>query len=206
MEFFVWGRDRPGGFDVKVKLNEEHWAFMDEYADQLIARGPTLTSHDDDAETTGSLHIVDLPDEDAVRAFAFEEPYYRAGAFESVELYRFHNRSARTMWDFTDAVPDYHRYLVLTNDTSAATPSQHFIVSGDLFPLDGQTQVGQAALVEAPTPEAAVRPAPQRNRSPPLGIRRPTLSRVRPSGRGSGGGWRLGLLGCGLVPGRRAGS
>ena len=156
MEFFVWGRDRPGGFDVKVKLNEEHWVFMDAYADQLIARGPTLPSHDDDAETTGSLHIVELPDEDAVRAFAFEEPYYRAGAFESVDIYRFHNRSARTMWDFTDAVADYHRYLVLSTDTSAVTPTQHFIVYGDLLTLDGQTQVGQAALVEAPTPEAAV--------------------------------------------------
>jgi len=155
MEFFVWGRDRAGGYEIKVSLNEEHWAFMDGYGKQLIARGPTLTGHDDDAETTGSLHIVDLRDEDAVRAFAFEEPYYRAGAFESVDIYRFHNRSGRTMWDFTDAVADYHRYLVITTDTSAVTPTEHFIVYGDLFTLDGQTQVGQAALLEAPTPEAA---------------------------------------------------
>lgn len=146
----MWGRDAVGGYQIKVGLNEEHWAFMDGYGGQLIARGPTLTGHDDDAETTGSLHIVDLPDEDAVRAFAFEEPYYLAGAFETVELYRFHNRSGRTMWEFTNAVADYHRYLVVTTDTSAATPSPHFIVCGDLFTLDGASPAGQAALVEAP--------------------------------------------------------
>jgi uncharacterized protein YciI len=155
MEFFVWGHDRPGGYEIKLGLTEEHWSFMDGYGEQLIARGPTLTGHDDDAETTGSLHIVDLPDEDAVRAFAFDEPYYRAGAFEAVDLYRFHNHSARTMWDFTNAVPAYHRYLVITTDTSATTPSAHFIVYGDLLTLDGQTRVGQAALVEAPTQQAA---------------------------------------------------
>ncbi|MEI8410529.1 MULTISPECIES: YciI family protein [unclassified Kribbella] len=155
MEFFVWGRDRVGGYDIKVRLNEEHWAFMDGYGEQLIARGPTLTGHEDDAETTGSLHIVDLPDEDAVLRFAFEEPYYRAGAFESVELYRFHNRAGRTMWDFTNAVAEFNRYLVITTDASAATPSEHFIVYGDLLTLDGQTPVGQAALLEAPTLEAA---------------------------------------------------
>ncbi len=153
MEFFVWGRDRPGGYEIKVALNEEHWAFMDGYAEQLIARGPTLTGHDEDAETTGSLHIVELPDEDAVRAFAFDEPYYRAGAFASVDIYRFHNHSARTMWDFTNAVDTYHRYLVLTTSTTPATPSSHFILYGDLLILD--TPVGQAALVEGPTPEAA---------------------------------------------------
>ena len=155
VEFFVWGRDRPGGFDIKMGLNEEHWAFMDGYGERMIARGPTLTGHDEDAETTGSLHIVDLPDEDAVRAFAFEEPYYRAGAFEFVDLYGFHNHSGRTMWDFTNAVADYDRYLVVTTDTSAATASDHFIVHGDLLTLDGHTHVGQAALLEAPTPQAA---------------------------------------------------
>lgn len=154
MQYFVWGRDRPGGFGIKVALTEEHWSFMDGYADQLIARGPTLTGHDDDAETTGSLHIVDLPDEAAVRAFAFDEPYYRAGAFERVDLYRFHNHTGATMWDFANAVPDYHRYLVITTDPTPITPTDHVILYGALFTLD-ETPSGQAALVEAPTPEAA---------------------------------------------------
>ena len=87
MEYFVYGQDRPGSGDLKGKLTEEHWAFMDGYGDALIARGPTLT--EDREASTGSLHIVDLPDVEAARAFAYEEPYYRGGAFDSVLLCRF---------------------------------------------------------------------------------------------------------------------
>ena len=154
MEYFVHGRDRPGSGDLKVRLTEEHWAFMDGYADALIARGPTLT--EDRKESTGSLHIIDLPDVDAVRAFAYEEPYYRAGAFQSVLICRFHNHHpGRTMWDFANVVEGYGRYLVRTEDASRPLTSDHLIVYGDLLSLDSETHLGRAALVEAPDRSAA---------------------------------------------------
>ncbi|TDW88798.1 YciI family protein [Kribbella sp. VKM Ac-2566] len=152
MEYFVYGRDKPDGFEIKVALKEEHWAFMDEYADRLIARGPTLT--DDRERTTGSLHIVVLPDDEAAGRFAYDEPYYRAGAFETVEVQRFHNHNpGRTMWDFATAVEGYNRYLVLTKDAARPLTSDHLIMYGDL--LTDDSHVGRAALVEAPSPEAA---------------------------------------------------
>ena len=40
-------------------LTEEHWSYMDRFADGMLARGPTLAP---DRETwTGSIHIVELP-------------------------------------------------------------------------------------------------------------------------------------------------
>lgn len=154
MEYFVYGRDRPGGFGVKVRLNEEHWAFMDGYGEQLIARGPTLSA--DGEETTGSLHIVELPDLEAAQRFAYDEPYYRAGAFEEVLLYGFRNLSGRTMWEFTDAVDGYGRFLVITMGETEPVTSKHLIVYGDLLSLDGEARIGWAATVEAPSEEAAV--------------------------------------------------
>jgi len=154
VEYFVYGRDEPGGFDIKVRLNEEHWTFMDGYAGELIARGPTLT--EDGEKTTGSLHIVDLPDADAVRTFAYDEPYYRAGAFESVRIHRFHNHlPGRTMWNFATAVEGFGRYLILTQDESRPLTSDHLIMYGDLRALDDHRHLGRAALVEAPDPAAA---------------------------------------------------
>jgi uncharacterized protein YciI len=150
-QYFVYGRDRADSGDLKGELTEAHWAFMDRYAEALIARGPTLT--EDREESTGSLHIVDLPDAEALRVFAYEEPYYVGGAFETVEFYRFHNHTARTMWEFSTPVADYNRYLVLTKDESRPVTSEHLIVYGDL--LDGDTHVGRAALVEASTAAAA---------------------------------------------------
>ncbi|MEU0571706.1 YciI family protein [Nonomuraea sp. NPDC005983] len=157
MEYFVYGRDRPGAFELKVSLNDDHWSFMDGYGELLVARGPTLTGDGDEAESTGSLHIVDLPNAEAARTFAYEEPYYRAGVFESVLLCRFHNVLGRTMWDFTEAVDGYGRFLVITTDESDPAPvtSKHLIVYGDLLALDGEARLGRAALVEAPDHEAA---------------------------------------------------
>jgi len=153
VEYFVYGWDRSGSGDLKARMTEEHWAFMDGYADGLIARGPTLT--EDREESTGSLHIVDLPDVEAARAFAYDETYYRAGVFEDVLLCRFDKLVGSTMWDFTDAVEDYGRFLVLTKDASRPISSQHLIMYGDLRSLDDDTHLGRAALVEAPDAKAA---------------------------------------------------
>jgi uncharacterized protein YciI len=157
MEYFVYGRDRAGADGLKERLCEEHWAFMDRYDDRLIARGPTLTSQDDDAGSTGSLHIVDLADLEALKSFAYDEPYYRAGAFESIDLHRFTNTSGRTMWEFTETVDGYGRYLVIAMGADVPEPaaSNHLIVYGELHTLDGSSLVGRAATVEAPDARTA---------------------------------------------------
>ena len=86
MEFFCYHRDRPGSAALRDELAEQHWAYMDQYAKTMIARGPTLA---DDGDTpTGSVHIVDLPDPAAARAFAFDEPNYQAGVYRDVLLRR----------------------------------------------------------------------------------------------------------------------
>ena len=60
VEFFCYHRDRAGSMTLRGELRERHWSYMDGYAAEMIARGPTLT---DDGETaTGSVHILGLPD------------------------------------------------------------------------------------------------------------------------------------------------
>src|SRR4051812_36260126 len=98
MEYFVYGRDKPGTEALRERTTEAHWSFMDAYAGAMIARGPTLT--DDGNTVTGSMHIVDLPDAEAARVFAFEEPYCRAGVFGEVLVRRWRNGLGATMWDF----------------------------------------------------------------------------------------------------------
>jgi uncharacterized protein YciI len=153
VEYFVYGRDRAGVGGLKERLTEEHWAFMDEYAEEMIARGPTMSGEGE--EYDGSLHIVDLPDLDAARSFAYDEPYYRGGAFQEVDLYRFNNILGRTMWDFADAVDGYGRFLLIAFDAPTPDPSNHIIVYGDLLDPSDESRVGWAALLEAPDLETA---------------------------------------------------
>ncbi|MFJ4831238.1 YciI family protein [Streptomyces sp. NPDC088747] len=159
MEFLCYHRDRPGSATLRDELLEEHWSYMDRYAKELIARGPTLT---DDGETaTGSVHMVDLPDRAAARAFAFDEPNYQAGVYRDVLVRRWSNTLGRTMWDFPGGRTGGNRYLVIGlgagQPADVTPPPDHdgLIVYGPLLSDDGTAWLGTAALVRSPGPDTA---------------------------------------------------
>jgi len=166
VEYFFYCRDNPGVEPLLEDLAEAHWKFMDGYADAMIARGPTLTP--DRSAHTGSVHIVDLPDGDAARAFAFDEPYFRAGAYGDVLIRRWRNEIGRNMWDFRSGAPDDPRFLILglgrpsAGSSAASLAEEHrrypvaggyeerIIHRGPLLSDDGREWVGSAMLVELP--------------------------------------------------------
>ncbi|WIM92475.1 YciI family protein [Actinoplanes oblitus] len=162
MEFLCYHRDRPASGALRDELIEEHWTYMDRFAAELIARGPTLT---EDGETaTGSVHIIDLPGPAAARAFAFDEPNYQAGAYRDVLIRRWRNLLGRTMWQFPGDLTDGNRYLVLgfgagpAADLSVPAETDRLIAYGPLLSDDGDTWLGTAMLVQAPHPDAARAP------------------------------------------------
>jgi uncharacterized protein YciI len=159
MEFFCYHRDRLGSVALREELREEHWSYMDRYAKEMIARGPTLA---DDGDTpTGSVHIVDLPDPVAARAFAFDEPNYQAGVYRDVLLRRWRNTLGRTMWDFPGGRAGGNRYLVLglgtgpAGDLAVPPDPDELVAYGPLLSDDGTTWLGTAALVRATDPHTA---------------------------------------------------
>ncbi|MEZ0069320.1 uncharacterized protein YciI [Streptacidiphilus sp. MAP12-20] len=145
--------DRPGSTALRADLREDHWSYMDRYAKQMIARGPTLTGEGDVA--SGSVHIVDLPDPAAARAFAFDEPGYQGGVYRDVLLRRWRNMLGRTMWEFPGGLSGGRRYLVLgLGPEGAAGPvvppdRDQLIAFGPLLSDDGSVWLGTAALVQA---------------------------------------------------------
>ncbi|MFB8236910.1 YciI family protein [Kitasatospora purpeofusca] len=159
MEFLCYHRDRPGSLALRDELLEEHWSYMDQYAKEMIARGPTLA--DDGGTPTGSVHILDLPDPAAARAFAFDEPGYQAGVYRDVLLRRWSNTLGRTMWDFSGGRTGGNRYLVLglgagqPADLAVPTDRDELIAYGPLLSDDGSTWLGTAALLRAPDPDTA---------------------------------------------------
>jgi uncharacterized protein YciI len=156
MEFFCYHRDRAGSVGLRDELIEEHWSYMDRFEAELIARGPTFT---DDEIATGSVHIVDLPDAAAARAFAFDEPNYQAGVYRDVMLRRWRNELGRTMWEFPGD-RDGSKYLVIglgAGTTEEPVPAEQdaLIAYGPLLSDDGRSWLGTAALVQAVDPAAA---------------------------------------------------
>jgi uncharacterized protein len=155
IDFFVYSRavsNAADGGDAHA-LTEEHWSYMDQFADRMIARGPTLAT---DRETwTGSLHILDLPSADAVHEFVEREPYNRAGLFEHHLIRRFNNLLGRTMWESPGGSDD-PRFLVIAHTLPGLTAlaPERLNVHGELLALDDATPVGVALALQAPTREA----------------------------------------------------
>ncbi|MFB4292431.1 YciI family protein [Nonomuraea sp. ATR24] len=176
VEYFIYCRDRTGSMPRRMELVEAHWSFMDPYGDAMIARGPTLL---DDETATGSMHVVDLPDAAAARAFAFDEPNYRAGVYGDVLMRRWRTIAGGRMWDYTGGVDGYERFLVIGHarlGQGAARESldddyrryltgpglgDRVIVAGTLLSEDGAEWMGTALMVELPDREAAEAMLPQ---------------------------------------------
>ncbi len=159
MLFFCYHRDRSGSSALRHALVEEHWSYMDRFADRMIARGPTFAPGGD--TLTGSVHIVDLPGPAAARAFAFDEPGYQAGTYRDVLIRRWHDLLGRTMWDFPGGRTGGDRFLVLGLGPQAgaepALPAAtgELIAYGTLRSDDDSAWLGTAALVRAPGPDQA---------------------------------------------------
>jgi uncharacterized protein YciI len=157
VEFFCYHRDRPGSAALRDELLEEHRSYMDRYEAEMIARGPTLAGD----TPTGSVHIVDLPDPGAARAFAFDEPGYQAGVYRDVLLRRWRNTLGRTMWDFPGGRTGGHRYLVLglatgqPADLDVPPDRDELVAYGPLLSDSGAAWLGTAVLIRARDPDTA---------------------------------------------------
>lgn len=135
-------------------LDEAHWAYMDRFADGMVARGPMLGA--DRTSWLGSIHIVDLPSASAAHEFVEHEPYHRAGAYAEHLIRRFHDRLERTMWEFPGASED-PRFVVLAHGPAVGRPElprERLIVDGDLSMPDGSGPAGAVWALHAPTRDA----------------------------------------------------
>jgi uncharacterized protein YciI len=166
MDFFVFSRDARGTQALRDDdgLLEEHWSYMDGFADAMVARGPTLAP---DRETaTGSLHVLDLPSLAAAVEFAEREPNNRAGVYAEHRIWAFENLLSRTMWEF-EGTFDEPRFLVLAHaghGEPRPVPSaelgaalrERLIVYGALTEPESGETVGVALALHAADNDTAV--------------------------------------------------
>ncbi|WP_434446257.1 YciI family protein [Lentzea sp. E54] len=148
-EFFCYHRDRPGSLPLRERLAEEHWSYMDRF--ELIARGPTF----DGEVVTGSVHVVNVEDAAAARAFAFDEPIHQAGGYRDVLVRRWRNVLGRTMWDVPAGWGGGHLVLGFgSGEPVDLTPERpdELIACGPLLSDNGTAWLGTAALVRAADP------------------------------------------------------
>ena len=86
MPFAVICLDRPGTSELRAKVRLPHLEYINPHRSTMQIGGALL----DDAgeERIGMMFAIDLPSREAVDAFMRDEPYNKAGVFESVVIRR----------------------------------------------------------------------------------------------------------------------
>lgn len=76
--------DKKDGLALRLQTRPTHLEYLDGHKGRIVFGGPLL----DDAgeKPIGSLLIVDLPDQVAAQTFANNDPYAKAGLFQSVTI------------------------------------------------------------------------------------------------------------------------
>lgn len=82
--FSIYCVDKPGHAQVRADNRPAHLDYARQFKEQFLLGGPMLS--EDGAGMVGSLLIIDLPDLAAARAWAENDPYAKAGLFESVQV------------------------------------------------------------------------------------------------------------------------
>ena len=83
-QFLINARDKAGALSVRMENRPAHLEWAKEYADRILMGGPVLA---EDGETfAGSTFVVEFDTLADAKAWVQEDPYARAGLFETVEI------------------------------------------------------------------------------------------------------------------------
>ena len=86
MLYILYNEDRPDGQAIREATREAHLAYLDRHKDKVVLGGGLLS--EDGATRLGSVFIINVPSRKAAEAFSAEEPFRKAGLFQTVKITR----------------------------------------------------------------------------------------------------------------------
>lgn len=84
MLFCIYCLDKPDHEHVRLATRPAHLDYSRKNLDRMLIGGPLLS--EDGVGMIGSMLVIDLPDRAAAEALMAEDPYTKAGLFESVTI------------------------------------------------------------------------------------------------------------------------
>ncbi len=103
MLFAYWMMDRPGMAATRQAKRAEHRAYLAAVESRIHFAGPLVA--EDGASIVGSLLVVDQPDRAAAEAWLADEPFAKAGLYQSPEIAAIRALWPRALYDPEHAVP-----------------------------------------------------------------------------------------------------
>ena len=86
MPYAIQTKDKPDHGNLRAELRDAHIAYLNANLDKLLAAGAVID--DDGTGGHGGILIVATDDRAEAEAFAADDPFTKAGLFESVTVTR----------------------------------------------------------------------------------------------------------------------
>ena len=93
MLYIIYQEDRPDAQAVRASTREAHLAYLERHRNIVVLGGGLLA--EDGKTRTGSVLIVNVPDRRAAEEFSADEPFRKAGLFQTVKI----TRMRRGQWN-----------------------------------------------------------------------------------------------------------
>jgi uncharacterized protein YciI len=93
MLFIIYQEDHPNGAAIRAANKAAHFAYLDQHAEKLVLGGALLA--DDGVKRLGSCLVLNVPTREDAEEFSRNEPFRKAGLFESVKI----RRMRRGQWN-----------------------------------------------------------------------------------------------------------
>ena len=93
MLYIIYQEDRPDGQAIRAATREAHLAYLERHKNIVVLGGGLLA--EDGKTRTGSVLIVNVPDREAAESFSADEPFRKAGLFQTVKI----TRMRRGQWN-----------------------------------------------------------------------------------------------------------
>ena len=85
MLWSVYCLDKPNSSALRQATRPTHLAYLEDFRDRIVYGGALLGA--DGQTVAGSLLVVNLPDRAAAQKFSDDDPYAKAGLFQSVAIH-----------------------------------------------------------------------------------------------------------------------
>lgn len=86
MPFLIIARDKPDSSDLRIRVRPQHLVHMTANVKRIL--GAFAQTDDADTTVTGGVIVLDTEDRAEAERFVADDPFTKAGLFESVTISR----------------------------------------------------------------------------------------------------------------------
>ena len=86
MLYILYNEDRPDGLAIREATRDAHLAYLERHKDKVVLGGGLLS--EDGQTRLGSVFIINVSNRRAAEAFSTEEPFRKAGLFQTTKITR----------------------------------------------------------------------------------------------------------------------